>query len=249
MKKILIILLIILTSCSRNEYEKQLIGNWNNFPSDFMSDVRFTQDSIIIYNYFDKGFGKWKADSSKIYITFLNKRIEKHQRKELVLNYQISTNKDTLHTFENLNDYHKEVYLLKVKDYWEHYLKEIDLEINLPKADFEITQINSDKKGFDIYIGFKNDKLKVKTETAYQEKKVLENLEFSSIDKFNTHYNLIIDEKVTQKVIDSIKDKLSIYPKMSFFRVYKNDSVNYGKYNFSNPKNGRKDWNWYGKYE
>ncbi|SFS81156.1 hypothetical protein [Lutibacter maritimus] len=248
MKKIIIIFLIILTSCSRNEYEKELIGNWNNFPLDFMSDITFKQDSIITYNYFEKEVGEWKADSSKIYITFLN-RTKNHHRKELVLNYRISRNKDTLYTFENLDDYRKEFYLLKVKDYWKHYLKEIDLEINLPKADFEITQIDSEKKGFDIYIGFKNNKLKVKTELTYQEKKVLENLEFFSINEFNTHYNLVIDERVTQKVIDSVKDKLSVYPKMRFFRVYKKDSANYGKYNFSNPRNDRKEWNWYGKYE
>jgi hypothetical protein len=229
---------------SRNDYEKELIANWNNYPLGYRNDITFMQDSIITFNNFEKEIGNWKADSSKIYISFYNKS-KYYQLKEVVLNYRLSKNKDTLHIKDALN----EINLLKVKNYWEHYLKEIDLKINLPKPDFKTTKIDSDKKGFDIYIGFKNNKVEIKTESTYQKYNILEKLDNHLMDKIYSHYNLIIDEKVPQKNIDSVKQVLSIYPKMKFFRVYKNDSENYGKYNFSNSKNDRKDWKWYGKYE
>lgn len=249
MKKILIIFLIILTSCSKNEYQEQLIGNWNNFQIDFMTDINFENDSFVSYNFFEKSIGTWKVDSTKIYFTFLN-NTKSYNRKSATYNYQLSDNKDTLYIYENRSSFHKYVYLLRVKDYWKHYLKEIDLEIELPKADFELVEIDSEKKGFDIYIGFKNDNIGIKTESAYQKHDILKRLYFFPIDKSNSHYNLIIDEKVPQKVIDSVKQILSIYPKMNFFRVYNKDSANYGKYNYSNPSNdSRKDWNWYGKYD
>ena len=88
MKKILIIFLIILSSCSRNEYEKELIGNWNNHPNNGMTDFKFYNDSVVsTENYFSRT-GKWKANDSIIFLKF--PKIHPDLRENIKLNYKLS---------------------------------------------------------------------------------------------------------------------------------------------------------------
>ena len=263
MKKIFTILILafIIASCSRNEYERELIGNWNNFPLKFRTDIKFYKDSFVAYNYYEKDIGTWKADSNKIYL-FFNKSSKKQDRDSSTYFYKLSLNKDTLFSRLTSSKINEDFILLRIKNTWKHFLKEIDLKINLPKANFELIKNDSMRFGVNLYIGYKNEKLVIKSGIKLIDK---------NIDKYNKsflieqiiiaqraigkldeneekrmNFNLIIDKNVSETEIDSIKNILKIFPNMKCFRVYKNDSANYGKYDIEN--NGEY-WNWFGRYE
>ncbi|HHC79513.1 MAG TPA: hypothetical protein ENK46_06505 [Flavobacteriia bacterium] len=252
MKKKLLVLILAITvfSCSRNEYEKDLLGQWNNFPIGGMSDIKFYKDSVVSYEYGEKRIGKWTADSSKIHINF-NKKFPGSKQK-LTLHYKLNTHKDSLITKTDTILWG--FVLLRVKDHWKHYLKGIGLKINLPKANFNLVKNESTWNGVDLYAAYKNDSLTIKNESGIQLnlETDLKPLIFGErskrkeeeIDKMN--FNLIIDKKVTEQEIDSIKRILNGFPEMKIFRVYEYIGSDYGKYDVSLKGN---KWNWYGKFE
>ena len=254
MKKIFTILILafIVSNCSKNEYERELIGNWNNFPLDFRTDIKFYKDSFVSYNYNEKDIGTWKADSDKIYFVF-KKSLRKHHKDSLTYFYRLSLNKDTLYSRLTSSKINEDFVLLRVKNTWKHYLNEIDLEIDLPEPDFELTRNNSMYNGIDLYVGYKNEKLIVKAQRRIQQlNKDIENLVLSeramrteNEEKY-LYFNLITDKNINEKEVDSIKRILKTFPSMKIFRVYENKTADYGKYDCS----GQGDlWNWYGRYE
>lgn len=257
MKKIFTILILglILSNCVKNQYKKELLGNWNNFPIGGRTDITFYKDSIVSYEYSDHSrIGTWKADSNKIYIHFPKKI--KGFRERLTLFYNMSINKDSLFTKLDTDTIGTNLVLFRVTDHWRHFLREFDLRIDLPEADFKMIKNDSMRFGINLYIGYQKEKLSIKSDSwNFNQKSNLENLTslvFSeramrneSEEKF-MYFNLIIDKNISDKKIDSIKQILKIFPEMKHFRVYKNDSANYGKYVIEN--NGE-SWNWYGKYE
>jgi len=252
MKKIHLALILIITvsSCTRNEYEKELLGQWNNFPIGGMSDFKFYKDSVVSYEYGEKRIGKWTADSSKIHVNF-NKKYPGTKHK-LTLHYKLNKQKDSLITKTDTILWG--FVLLRVKDYWKHYLRSIDLKINLPKADFNLVKNESLWNGVDLYAAYKNDSLIIKNESGFQLN--LENdlkafifgerskRKEEEINQMN--FNLIFDKKITEQEIDSVKRILNGFPEMKIFRVYENIGSDYGKYDVSLKGN---EWNWYGKYE
>ena len=227
-------LLLIILSCSRNEYEKNLIGTWNNFPLDGRTDITFYKDSVVKYEYFIKRIGKWKADSSKIFMRFPTKTPGLKDSRTLY--YRISLGKDSLLTKTDtiLWDF----VLLRVRDSWNHYLKEIGLQIELPKAKFDLIRNDSILNGVDLYVAYQNDSLAIKNDRGYPLDLLNDIKHFiyserasrkkEDIDKMN--YNLIVDKGVSEHKVDSIKNILKVFPKMKIFRVFKNDAANYGKY-------------------
>jgi len=252
MKKKLSILILIVTifSCSKNEYKKDLLGQWNNFPIGGMSDIKFYQDSVVSYEYGDKRIGNWTADSSKIYINFHKKLSGRKQK--LTLFYDLNAKKDSLITKTDTILWG--FVLLKVKNVWEHYLRDIDLQIELPESDFELIRNDATWYGTDLYMAYKNDTLAITNDSGFRLNlaKDIKPLIFGEratmkeeeVNKMN--FNLIADKKVSKQEIDSIKRILKEFPEMRIFRVFKNDSANYGKYDITNK--GEK-WYWYGKYE
>ena len=242
-----------MVSCSRNEYEKKIIGHWNNFPLGGKTDLKFYSDSIVSYEFAEKRTGNWEADSNKIYINYSKK--DSLLRNNYTLLYKLSTNKDSLLTKPDSSLIGLSYFvLLRVKDYWNHYLKEINLEIELPIADFNSYKRDSMDFGIDIYVGYKNNKLAVKTyggskleslerisSLVYNIKSTIEKKEFNRLN-----FNLIVDQKVSEEKIDSIKKILQNFPEIKIFRVYRKDDGNYGKYDITLDGNG---WDWYGKYE
>jgi len=251
----ILILTIFISSCSKNQYEKELIGNWNNYPAGGLSDITFYKDSIVSYDYsYQSRVGTWKTNSNKIYIHF-PKKIN-GLRERLTLFYNLSKDKDSLFTKLDTDTIGTFLVLFRVTDYWKHFSREFDLQIDLPKANFKLIKNDSMRFGINLYIGNQNGKLSVKSDSwNFNQKSDLENLAqlvFSeramrnaSEDKF-MYFNLIIDKNISDKEIDSIKQILKIFPEMKHFRVYKNDSANYGKYDI---KNNGESWNWYGRYE
>jgi len=249
MKKIIIIFLIVLTSCSRNKFEKKLIGNWNNHPNYGMTDFKFYNDSVVsTENYFSRT-GKWKANDSVIFLKF--PKIHPSLRENIQLNYKLSIG--SLLIKNDFDSIYTIPALFKIENYWKHFLRELKMDIDLPKADFKLVKNNSMVFGIDLYVGFKDKKVIIKhfNKELHLDKEI-EGLIFSerAMRKENEgkylYFNLIIDKRVNEKKVDSLKQILNRFPEMKIFRVYENDTANYGKYDL---KNTGEYWNWYGKYE
>lgn len=254
MKKILeiLLLLFIVTSCSNNEYEKNLIGTWNNFPSSNGSnEIRFYPDSIILYENIYRRKGTWKADESKIYFKFPLKIPD--SLRNFNYNYSLSDNMDSLILISHIDSI-KFPTFFKIEDTWKHYMRQIDLQIDLPQADFDLVRNDSMYFGINIYVGYKNNTLSImgdrgnqldSSEIKYYVYSIRDSKKESEIDKMN--FNLIVDKSVDDNKVDSIKLILNRFPEMKIFRVYKNDTANYGKYDFENYTSY--GWNWYGRFE
>ena len=251
MKKILgtLLLLFLFANCSNNKYEKRLIGTWNSYPTGGMAEIRLYPDSIVSWDISAYRKGTWKADDSQIKLHF-PKKLPGYQI-DLTLDYKINNKNDSLLIKNTTDSIYRIPALLKVDNVWKHYLKEFDLQIDLPKADFELIRNDYMDLGIDLYIGIRKGEVVVKS-NGFENLTQLKSLVFSerSIrkeDEINDmNFNLIIDKNISSYKIDSIKQILKVFPKMRVFTVYANDTANYGKY----P--GWREveyWNWYGKYE
>jgi len=257
MKKILtiLILLLVISSCTRNTFEKELIGKWNNFPVGGRSDITFYKDSIVSFDYSNQSrIGTWKADSNKIYIHFPKKI--KGLREKLTLFYKISSDKDSLFSKLDTDTIGENLVLLRVIDKWKHYLREFDLQLDLPSADFKMIKNDSVSFGVNLYIGLENEKLSIKSDRwDSNQYNLLDEIQLFLLAEKNLvkeedvkylYFNLIIDKKISERKVDSIKNILRTIPNMKHFRVYRNDFANYGDYNI---ENSGKSWNWYGRFE
>ena len=247
MKKILILLLIVLSSCSKNEYEKKLIGNWNNYPNGGMSDFKFYQDSVVTNEYHIKRKGTWRATESEIKFHF--PKIIEGYREFYTLDYKVTN--DSLILIDKLEEFQIPSFY-RVENYWKHFLREVGLKIDLPQADFPLIE-NKSISGIDIFVGFDKGEIKIishfkeiKNENDWL--KVIYSEEYLRPDneKDLINFNLVIDKNVNKKTIDSLKNNLKSISSFRFFRVYKNDSANYGIYDL---KNYGKSWSWYGKFD
>lgn len=214
MRKILIILsfVLIILSCSRNKYEKELIGQWDSSPAGIF--FTFFEDSAVVVLPFEDLYwsGNWDASSSKI-----NLHYPKEMQWTSLKNpfyYNLNTNKDSL-VIKTSSDLESFV-VLKVENHWKHYLKEIGLDINLPEANFELTRDDSmpAENDIDLFIAYKKDNLVIKSYEGIQLNnfnnfKAFVVAEKASIrdeliDKMN--FNLIVDRMVTEREVDSIKN-------------------------------------------
>ncbi|WP_117885046.1 hypothetical protein [Aureibaculum luteum] len=246
---------MFLVNCSRNKYEKELIGVWNDFPSGGSNEFRFYEDSIIHYTYNIYRKGTWQVDKSQIKFHF-PKELAGFNTK-FTLDYKLSENKDALFAKLPKDSVFSHHGLFKVNNYWIHYLRKFDFQINLPEANFEMTKNEAIEYGIDLFVGYKNKKLIVKLDHPleygndissfikpyiYSERAIWEEEEIK-----NLYFNLIADKNVSEQHIDSIKNILNVFPKMKIFRVYKNDNANYGKYDLDHEL--FYDWSWYGRFE
>jgi len=240
-------------SCSINQHEEKLIGQWNDYPIGGMSDIKFYKDSLVSFEYGKKRTGEWKANSTKIRIQLIKTKAFK--QKEFVFYYKVSTNGDSLilKMNDDLKDKSNKI-LLRVNNHWEHYLKELELKIELPIPNFKIHKMDSTKIGIDIYVGYDNDSLIAKSISGVKLRSVerIESLVYSMKSELRTnqieefYFSLIADKHVPKRKIDSIKQMLSKFSEIETFRVYHTELENYGKYNV---KLEGRIWDWYGKYE
>jgi len=253
MKKFFAFTILLSTlSCSTNQYEDKLIGQWNNFPIGGMSDFKFFKDSVVSFEYGQKRIGKWKANATDIRI-HLRKTVSLPQ-KEHHLYYALNTNGDSLLLKNNDKEDISNFLLLKVNNHWEHYLKELELKIELPIPNFEIHKMDNSKFGIDIYIGYENNLLVAKTirGVKLRNTKKVAYLVYSTKSEITPQqaeelsFNLIVDKHVPERKIDSIKHILKEFPEINIFRVYHTELENYGKYNVN--LEGR-TWEWYGTQE
>ncbi|QCX39860.1 hypothetical protein FF125_15955 [Aureibaculum algae] len=244
-------LFFALISCSKNKYEKELLGTWNNYPSGGSVEIRFYKDSISSYEHRNKRKGTWSADISQIKMNLPLLKFVEGYKASFIFDYKL--NGDSLF-IKNLDDsaFTYPVFF-KVNDYWKHYLRQFDFQIDLPVADFEMIKSDYMQYGIDLFVGYNNKELIVQYND--QNNNVLKNIKsivYSERAQFEEevnilYFNLIADKNVSEQQIDSIKKILNVFPDMKIFRVYKNDTANYGKYDLDHELSY--DWSWYGRFE
>ncbi|WP_407557900.1 hypothetical protein [Winogradskyella sp. 4-2091] len=243
MKNILTyISLIFLLSCSSTKQKENLIGNWYSKSDIYgFTEFQFYNDSLIIYDRFGKIFTKWKVNKDKIH---LNNIKGFSTKKQLTYSYKLDKSNKLLN-LKILGDTIIQLpKLIKAKNTYDFFQKNIGIEIDLPMKENELTSLSfPNNLVFNIYAGFSENNLIVKTDIASD----LKNLEKEVADfKQNTReelkpflrFNLIADKNVTESQMDSIKDQLKKTSIERIFRTYKNKETDY-----------ENNLNWFGQKE
>lgn len=243
MKKTFTILIVVfLFSCTTNQQDK-LIGNWylKNDKYGFV-EFNFYKDSLIVY---DSKLGirksQWKADKSKIYL----KDIDYGFAKENELTYLYEIDKTEKLNLKILRDSIIELpALTKANSVYDFFQMDLKLSIDLPISKLELKRISfPDRLNFNIYAGYRNNGLIVKTDLSSNLENIEEevnNFKFNSRDELKPHlkFHLIADKKISKYQIDSIKSLLRKTPIKKIFRVYKTKKLDY-----------ENNLNWFGKLE
>lgn len=239
MKNILTYIFIVLIfSCSSSKQERKLIGNWYSASENRIdSEFGFYKDTLVIYDSYGKSTLKWKVSEQKIYSSFLNENGPTYK-------YKLDQNNDSL----NLELIGEKGFILptliKAKNAFDFFQKIIGLKIQLPIKETELEQIGLPTNlNFNVYAGFIDNNLKVKTDLASD----LNNLE-NEVNRFKEHsrdelkrflrFNLIADKNITESQMDSIKGILKQTSIERIFRTYQNKQADY-----------KNNLNWFGQKE
>jgi len=177
-------------SCGQNSSEKDLNGNWREIENEYKT-WHFYPDSLI-FQFSNSSDEKvyWTANKSQIEFEYrffgfdsLGKNIDTINK--VLINYQLSDNKDSLFGTLTTNwEIHK-FSLLKTKNYIEYLQKKFGIDFTLPKDSSGIylgqmyhSTIGGKKLhpnyGLKIFMGSLNDKIVARTELSEN----LNNLEF-----------------------------------------------------------------------
>lgn len=244
MKNILIyIFIIFLLSCSSTKQKEKLIGNWySSINDDFgFMEFQFYNDSLIIYHNLGKVSADWKVIKDKIH---LNRMTGFTSKQQITYSYKIDKSKEFLQ-LKILSDSIIEFpELRKAKNRFDFFKKTIDLEIELPESTTKIKNISHfNRTSFEIYAGYKNGKLVVKTDKSSG----LDNLESEFKDFLKTvreefkpfiKFNLVADKNISKFQMDSIIKRIRKTFVTPIYRTYKNDTIDY-----------KNNINWCGKIE
>ena len=224
---ILIIIIAFLYSCTANEKD-DLIGSWffRNELYGGTVEFQFLNDSVFIYDGLGIKSGSWEADKEKIYVTDINGPfVELNQMTYL---YQLDQSKKLL----NLKAIRDSVIQLpeftKAESAHDYFQKSIDLEIQLPEISTKIGNTSRPTKlDFNIYAGFNNNKLVVKTDLSSD----LNDLN-NEVDNFIANkreelkpalrLNLIADKNLSKSQLDSVKIELRKSSIDTIVRTYVN---------------------------
>ena len=244
MKNILTyILLIFLFSCSYTKQKEKLIGNWYSDNDDIYRflEFQFYNDSLIIYDMLGKNSAQWTINNDEIYLTHLNGFTNK---KQLTYSYKLNKSNEFLN-LKILGDTIIQLpELIKAKNTYDFFQKNVSIEIDLPIKDNELIPLGlPNELVFNIYAGFLDNNLIVKTDFTSD----LKNLE-KEVNDFKENlreelrpfvkYNLIADKNITDFQMDSIKDQLKRTSIERIFRTYKNKQADY-----------ENNLNWFGQKE
>jgi hypothetical protein len=250
MKRIfeILVILILFVACSKNETKRALIGKWGTTDNYYdLKEFNFYNDSLIAYEEGEKYYYKWKVNDSKIKVNRFN-----HTYSEVIerfsLEYKLSKSKDSLFIKrENYSSFNNNFpVLIKIHNGFKHLQKLYNIKIDLPTTEFELVKIEEPK--FDIFIGYRNNRLISVSEYSeslddlkYHVYAKLETLEKEELGKLT--FNLVMDKKVPQKSIDSIKKILSLTPVKSIYRTYQSNRKKYSELKW------REDLEWFGVLE
>ena len=244
MKNILTyIFLISLFSCTSTNQKGKLIGTWYSNSDDnyrFL-EFQFYNDSLIIYDVLGKNSAQWTINKDEIYLTHINGFTNK---KQLTYSYKLNKSNELLN-LKILGDTIIQLpELIKAKNTYDFFQKKVGIEIDLPIKETKLEQIGSPSNlNFNIYVGFIDNNLKVKTDLSSD----LNNLE-NEVSKFKDNsrdelkrfmrFNLIADKNVTESQMDSIKGILKQTSIERIFRTYKSKQADY-----------ENNLNWFGQKE
>lgn len=192
------LILFILISCGRNEYEKRLVGNW--YSIDENEKLTFSKDSLFIHNLGQKI--KWYA--SKDSIKFKIRQLFNYDSIEKVsLKYEFK--KDTLlitphHNSNTINP----VKFVKADKFLDVIFSKNNVDINLPiNYNIERLSINSNYS-IKVFLQLKNDSIIASTEYS----KNIDNLK-QDIEKHLLKFDLELNQyKENYKIFNpEIKDR------------------------------------------
>lgn len=248
MKTIIRILLVIfiLQSCSKKNIDTNLLGNWSSTKSSNIVDLQFFKDSLIQNSWGETTKFSWRSDDSKIYYTQLT-NVDPELETDLILEYKLNAQKDTLFVKKE-NDSSFTIQFLKINNAYQYFEKNINLDIDLPKKENGLIPSGNKELDLNIYVGFKNGNLIAKTDrfiNLYGIQSEVYDLMFSveEQDTEQIKYVLFTDQRVSEKKVDSIKNRLKETTVNKIFRVYTNDQVDYKKIDWKD------ELNWFGEYE
>ena len=227
-----LILVLVLQNCSSNSIKDEFLGNWSSTNYSNIVDFQFFKDSLVIHQWGNSTLNLWDRDDSKIYITQL-KGDGPEIDTSYVLQFKLNVQKDTLFIKEAQDsDFNAE--LLKINNAYQYFQKNINLDINLPNKEDEIISSGNKRADYNIFVGYKNEKLIARTENYYSLNGVISDviLHLSSLndeDLEQAKFMLFIDDAVPKRQIDSIKNLLKPSYIKKIFKVYTNNKVDYTK--------------------
>jgi len=241
-----LIVLCILQSCSKKNIDNDLLGNWSSTKSSNIVDLQFFKDSLVYDAWGKTTKFSWISSKSKIYYTQLT-NIDPELETDFILEYKLNEQKDTLFVKTETDSSFSNQFL-KIKNGIQYLKKNINLDFDLPKKESELISSGNKEFDFNIYVGFKNGKLLVKTDryiNLYGIQSEIYDLIFSvkEQEKEQIKYLLFADKRVPEKEIDSIKKLLKETTIKKIFRVYTNEQVDYEKTDWKD------ELNWFGEYE
>jgi hypothetical protein len=237
------IFIILIFSCSSTKQKEKLIGNWysNSNKNYGFIEFQFYNDSLISYDKLGKNFAQWEVDKDKIHLTYINGF---NINKELTYSYKLDKSNELL-DLKILGDTIIQLpQLIKAKNTYAFFQNDVGIEIDLPMKDNELIQLGfPDNLIFNIYAGFSNNSLIVKTDFSSDLKnleKEVNDFEQNSREELKPHlkFNIIADKNITESQMDSIKDQLKRTSIERIFRTYKNRKTGY-----------ENNLNWFGQKE
>ncbi len=210
-----------------------MLGNWYaQQENKEILEFQFYKDSLIIYDILGKYTQKWKINDQTLFISSINGPTSKLN---LAFKYQLDHSKQLLQLKIAGNDTVEIPLLRKAESVFDFFQISKDVKIELPKTQSDLIPISEPKNlNFNIYAGYKNGELVVKTDSATN----LDSLEIE-VSKFRENsrkeirnhlrFNLIADKNIPQCQIDSIKDRLKKTAIDRIFRTYKKHQADYNK--------------------
>jgi hypothetical protein len=155
----ILILTLVLCSCSSNSEKDKLIGNWS-IPNG-MNEFEFYKDSLIVNSMGMNFINDWDIDTSKLYLEPI-KGLDSFALKAKSFDYRLSSNLDTLFIKRETDSAFSPA-ILRIKNAFDYLLKRNYLTIDLPIKQDLVKEPKS-SVGLNIYVGYKKDKLIAKSD-------------------------------------------------------------------------------------
>ena len=91
-----ILVFLILLSCSHDNINRDLLGNWKSTESSNIVYLKFFKDSLISTAWGQTTEFSWRSDESKIYYTQIT-NYDPELKTDFILDYRLNSEKDTLY--------------------------------------------------------------------------------------------------------------------------------------------------------
>lgn len=230
--KILILISFLLISCSKTRTNEKLIGNWHtNLTSSNLVTFKFYPDSLI---HFDNQRGyysaKWKIKNDKILLTHINGSMNHLSSTEF--DFKLFKDGNELLLSNGKTDFPA---LIRSENAYDYFSQKIDMTISLPETDEDLYSAGFPYRNFNIYVGFRNNKLIAKTDKSSNlsnlQKELRNFIKNNSDNKGQIHplsqFSVFADQKTSKVKLDSIIEILENSASIPIFQVLKNENGDY----------------------